>query len=418
MTKATTAILGQEVSFATAAHSDDREPGGQTSGPSCWPGERACVSGPWSAALSAMSGRSSTCRSSAAARCSAKPSTGSGLALPSTGRSSSRWSSTPRTPRRSSPRPPHPHILAQPADRGTAAAILAPTFEIARRDPEAMVAVFPSDHYIPSDDAFMAHVAEVGGLDRRAPGPHRAPRRSAHRARGRVRVDRARGEARRGDLWPYPGRPSVLGEAVACARREVPARRPSVEYLRRDRQGGRPPEARGAGAPPRSSPPSPKPRHLPGSAITDGRSSTHTSACRRPISPAPSSRRAQTRWPWLGCRGSPGPISAARVESWRSWTGSGFVPPGPTDSPPRSDEPARGSNRSVGRGNRRRRLKKVQMRGGARRPGARRSLSGSLPLASISGFARLAFGSGSPSVSARTRAPYLRRWAFFSLLRR
>jgi mannose-1-phosphate guanylyltransferase len=57
---------------------------------------------------------------------------------------------------------PHPHIFAQPADRGTAAAILAPTSEIARRDPDATVAVFPSDHYIPSDDAFMAHVAEVG----------------------------------------------------------------------------------------------------------------------------------------------------------------------------------------------------------------------------------------------------------------
>ena len=55
-----------------------------------------------------------------------------------------------------------PHIFAQPADRGTAAAILAPTSVIARRDPDATVAVFPSDHYIPSDDAFMAHVAEVG----------------------------------------------------------------------------------------------------------------------------------------------------------------------------------------------------------------------------------------------------------------
>jgi mannose-1-phosphate guanylyltransferase len=57
---------------------------------------------------------------------------------------------------------PYPHNFAQPADRGTAAAILAPTSEIARRDPDATVAVFPSDHYIPSDDAFMAHVAEVG----------------------------------------------------------------------------------------------------------------------------------------------------------------------------------------------------------------------------------------------------------------
>jgi mannose-1-phosphate guanylyltransferase len=59
-------------------------------------------------------------------------------------------------------RGPHPHVLAQPADRGTAAAILAPTFEIARRDPAATVAVFPSDHYIPSGHAFIGYVAEVG----------------------------------------------------------------------------------------------------------------------------------------------------------------------------------------------------------------------------------------------------------------
>src|SRR6185369_16622891 len=40
-------------------------------------------------------------------------------------------------------------------------------------------------------------------------------------------------------------------------------------------------------------------------------------------------------------------------------------------------------------------LKKVQMRGGARRPHAKRSLS---------------------TLSVRPRAPYLRRWAFFSIL--
>ena len=61
-------------------------------------------------------------------------------------------------------------------------------------------------------------------------------------------------------------------------------------------------------------------------------------------------------------------------------------------------------------------LKKVQMRGGARRPHATRSLSGSLALARIFGFARLAYGSGSPIVSVRPRAPYLRRWAFSSIL--
>lgn len=56
---------------------------------------------------------------------------------------------------------PHPHLLAQPEDRGTAAAILTPIFHIARKDPAATIAVFPSDHYIPSDALFMACVAEV-----------------------------------------------------------------------------------------------------------------------------------------------------------------------------------------------------------------------------------------------------------------
>src|SRR5687767_2333644 len=52
-------------------------------------------------------------------------------------------------------------------------------------------------------------------------------------------------------------------------------------------------------------------------------------------------------------------------------------------------------------------LETVQLRGGARRPRARRSRSGSLALARISGFARLATGCGWPSVSVRPRPPYL-----------
>ena len=56
------------------------------------------------------------------------------------------------------------------------------------------------------------------------------------------------------------------------------------------------------------------------------------------------------------------------------------------------------------------------MRGGARWPHARRTLCGSLVLARISGFARLASGFGSPSVSVRLRAPHLRRWALIIAL--
>ncbi len=55
----------------------------------------------------------------------------------------------------------HPTILAQPLDRGTAAGVLYPAHWIAWRNPEATVAVFPSDHFLLGEASFMAHVAEV-----------------------------------------------------------------------------------------------------------------------------------------------------------------------------------------------------------------------------------------------------------------
>jgi mannose-1-phosphate guanylyltransferase len=54
-----------------------------------------------------------------------------------------------------------PIILAQPFDRGTAAGVLYPAHWIAWHDPEAIVALFPSDHLISDEAAFMAHVTEV-----------------------------------------------------------------------------------------------------------------------------------------------------------------------------------------------------------------------------------------------------------------
>jgi mannose-1-phosphate guanylyltransferase len=56
---------------------------------------------------------------------------------------------------------PRPHVLVQPCDRGTAAGVLYPAHWIAWRNPEATVAIFPSDHFIPGEATFMAHVAEV-----------------------------------------------------------------------------------------------------------------------------------------------------------------------------------------------------------------------------------------------------------------
>lgn len=62
-----------------------------------------------------------------------------------------------------------PRILAQPLDRGTAAGVLYPAHWIAWRNPEATVAIFPSDHFLLGEAPFMAHVAEVAAWVERHP---------------------------------------------------------------------------------------------------------------------------------------------------------------------------------------------------------------------------------------------------------
>jgi len=57
--------------------------------------------------------------------------------------------------------PEPPHVLVQPADRGTAAGILFPVHWVARRDPAATIAIFPSDHFVSEPATFMAHVGQV-----------------------------------------------------------------------------------------------------------------------------------------------------------------------------------------------------------------------------------------------------------------
>jgi mannose-1-phosphate guanylyltransferase len=57
-----------------------------------------------------------------------------------------------------------PHLLPQPRDLGTAAGVLLPAHWIAARDPEASVAVLPSDHYFSDEPAFREHVAEIAGF--------------------------------------------------------------------------------------------------------------------------------------------------------------------------------------------------------------------------------------------------------------
>jgi mannose-1-phosphate guanylyltransferase len=63
----------------------------------------------------------------------------------------------------------HPRVLAQPLDRGTAAGVLYPAHWIAWRNPEATVAIFPSDHFLLGEMSFMAHVAEVSAWVERHP---------------------------------------------------------------------------------------------------------------------------------------------------------------------------------------------------------------------------------------------------------
>jgi len=67
------------------------------------------------------------------------------------------------------PGPSAPHVLLQPADRGTAAGVLLPAHWIQRRDPDATVAVFPSDHFVLGERLFMKHVAEAAMFVERHP---------------------------------------------------------------------------------------------------------------------------------------------------------------------------------------------------------------------------------------------------------
>ena len=62
-----------------------------------------------------------------------------------------------------------PRVLEQPADRGTAAGVLLPVHWVSRQDPEAIVVVLPSDHFIDDAERFMAHVEDVAAAARAHP---------------------------------------------------------------------------------------------------------------------------------------------------------------------------------------------------------------------------------------------------------
>lgn len=65
---------------------------------------------------------------------------------------------------------PVPRLLVQPCDRGTAAAILLAAHKISWWDPQATVALFPSDHFVLEETVFMDHVAGVVAAVEQHPG--------------------------------------------------------------------------------------------------------------------------------------------------------------------------------------------------------------------------------------------------------
>jgi mannose-1-phosphate guanylyltransferase len=65
---------------------------------------------------------------------------------------------------------PAPRVLLQPDEHGTAAGVLLPAHVLYRHDADATLAVFPPDHFILGERAFMAHVLEIAALVERHPG--------------------------------------------------------------------------------------------------------------------------------------------------------------------------------------------------------------------------------------------------------
>ena len=61
-------------------------------------------------------------------------------------------------------------VLLQPEDRGTAAAILLASHWILRRDPEALVGVFPSDHFVLEEEVFAGCVGAAASACRTLDG--------------------------------------------------------------------------------------------------------------------------------------------------------------------------------------------------------------------------------------------------------
>ena len=64
---------------------------------------------------------------------------------------------------------PAGNVFVQPLNRDTGPGLLFSTLRLASRAPSAIVAVFPSDHYVRDDGAFLRHVEEAVELVRQRP---------------------------------------------------------------------------------------------------------------------------------------------------------------------------------------------------------------------------------------------------------
>jgi mannose-1-phosphate guanylyltransferase len=64
---------------------------------------------------------------------------------------------------------PDANVLVQPRNRETGPGLVLSLLALARRAPHALVAVFPSDHYVEDDGAFRLHVARAYALVTRLP---------------------------------------------------------------------------------------------------------------------------------------------------------------------------------------------------------------------------------------------------------
>jgi mannose-1-phosphate guanylyltransferase len=118
-----------------------------------------------------------------------------------------------------------PECLLQPEDRGTAAAILWAAHVIRRREPDAMVVVFPSDHFVDREPEFIGHVLDVVAFVRR-------------RGERLVLIGAIPTEAETPHGWIEPGGPvgGIHGEAVYGVERFC--EKPSPDVARMLHGGG------------------------------------------------------------------------------------------------------------------------------------------------------------------------------------